>query len=651
MKKLTVLTLTLVLMLIAAMAVTPATAQEVHIPDAELAAVIREVLELPAGAAITADAMRDLRELDAYGRGIADLTGLEYAVNLTALNLGGDWINGEWRNNPISNVLPLASLTNLEALWLQRTAVSDVSALANLTNLEWLVLRDTGVSDVSALARLTNLEWLDLNYTGVSDVSALARLTNLEWLYLDYTNVSDVFALASLTNLEVLDLRGTAVSDVFALASLTNLEKLDLRNCPLNAAAHQTHIPAIQLNGTQVKFDPFKPIHLPEVPSLVSLIYFRPSDRPVRPNVDAEIDGLIKRVQRFYADEMERHGFGRKTFQFETDAHGNAVVHHVNGKFPNAHYQQNSYSWEDEIREQIYIPRRSITVHMLDSDPDRRSFTGAAGTGGGSPYGGGGADIDFWDWGTIAHELGHAFGMNYHDHRDRSLMSYQGFDGSLSPCFAAWLDVHPAFNPTVVQRGTRATVEMLPATLAAPPNAIRLRFTVTAPAGSLYQARLLTPEKNVVMGYAFNSGGLIGCKRIDGNPTSSTVEFVTPALAPDTESVELHIIGIDGDIVGGESFPIDVASLLPPAKVVSIPDPNLAAAVREALNMSAGETLTTRSILNLVELDARNRGIKSLTGLEHAVNLKEVDLGGVNTSAARDLSTVMRYPIFHRLKS
>ena len=350
---------------------------------------------------------------------------------------------------------------------------------------------------------------------------------------------------------------------------------------------------------------------------IVQLVYFRPSDIPVRPNVDAEINALIKKAQRFFADEMERHGFGRKTFQFEADANGNAVVHHVNGKFTEAHYQQNWGGWREETSEQIRMPRPNITVHMLEVE--------GIGTGGGNPFTGGGADIkEKWDWYSIAHELGHAFGMLYHDHRALSLMSYHGFDGSISPCFAAWLDVHPAFNPTVVQRGTRATIQMLPATLAAPPNTIRLRFTVTALAGSLYQARLLTPEKTLLPIY-HNSGGLIDCKRIDGNPTSSTVEFVT-ALTPDTESVGLQIIGIDGDRVGYKSFPIDVASLLPPAKVVSIPDPNLAAAVREALNLSAGETFTTHSILNLVGLQARNRGIKDLTGLEYAVNLASLDV-------------------------
>ena len=368
---------------------------------------------------------------------------------------------------------------------------------------------------------------------------------------------------------------------------------------------------------------------------IVRLVYFRPSDRPVRPDVDAEIDGPIKKAQQFYADEMERHGFGRKTFQFETDAHGNAVVHHVNGKFIEAYYRQNG-GWGTETREQIDRLPQSITVYMLDGNllPDS-----IAGTGGGSPYGGGRASIESWYWFTIAHELGHAFGMNYHDYRAPSLMSSGYLDEELSPCFAAWLDVHPAFNPTAVRIGTRATIQMLPATLAAPPNAIRLRFTVTAPAGSLYQARLLTPEKRTLDGYAFGSGGLMGCKRIDGNPTSSTVEFVT-ALASDTKSVSLQIIGIDGDEVGGKRFPIDVASLLPPAKVVSIPDPNLAAAVREALNMSSGETFTTHSILSLVSLGPTNRRIKSLTGLEHAVNLEWLYLDNTDVSDVSALANL-----------
>ncbi len=245
MKKLTILTLILVLTALVQLTAPPVQA-EVSIPDAELAAVIRETLELPAGAAITADAMRNLRGLHASSRGIADLTGLEHAVNLETLNL---------YDTDVSDVSALANLTNLKTLVLDSTDVSNVSALANLTNLEWLELDSTDVSDVSALANLTNLEWLWLNDTDVSDVSALANLTNLETLNLYDTDVSDVSALANLTNLETLNLYDTDVSNVSALATLTNLEWLELDSTDVSdvsALANLTNLEWLELDSTDV---------------------------------------------------------------------------------------------------------------------------------------------------------------------------------------------------------------------------------------------------------------------------------------------------------------------------------------------------------------------------------------------------------------
>ena len=57
------------------------------------------------------------------------------------------------------------------------------------------------------------------------------------------------------------------------------------------------------------------------------------------------------------------------------------------------------------------------------------------------------------------------------------------------------------------------------------------------------------------------------------------------------------------------------------AQVVDIPDPNLHSAVRESLNMPPGVPLTRAAILGLTKLDAENRGIVDLTGLEHATEL------------------------------
>lgn len=64
-------------------------------------------------------------------RGIADLTGLEYATNLTYLNLV---------INEISDISPLAGLTNLSDLDLGANAISDICSLWKLVNLRSLYI-------------------------------------------------------------------------------------------------------------------------------------------------------------------------------------------------------------------------------------------------------------------------------------------------------------------------------------------------------------------------------------------------------------------------------------------------------------------------------------------------------------------------------
>ena len=83
---------------------------------------------------------------------------------------------------------------------------------------------------------------------------------------------------------------------------------------------------------------------------VVRVIYFLPNDQEPDPDIDSKLDTLIKDVQNFYADQMERHGFGRKTFRLETDESGKTVVHHVKGEF-NETYYDNKISHKD--REEI----------------------------------------------------------------------------------------------------------------------------------------------------------------------------------------------------------------------------------------------------------------------------------------------------------
>lgn len=179
------------------------------IPDPNLAAAVRETLGLSEDAVLTAEVLQQLSTLEAPGSGIVDLTGLEYAVNLTSLDL----------TNFGDQELP--------------NQVSDISVVANLTGLKELYLGNTDVSDISVLANLTALEGLGLNYTPVSDISILANFKQLEVLDLDNTQVSDIVPLVENTGLD---------SDTF----------VNLVGTPLNAAAINTHIPALRERGVTV---------------------------------------------------------------------------------------------------------------------------------------------------------------------------------------------------------------------------------------------------------------------------------------------------------------------------------------------------------------------------------------------------------------
>ena len=57
-----------------------------------------------------------------------------------------------------------------------------------------------------------------------------------------------------------------------------------------------------------------------------------------------------------------------------------------------------------------------------------------------------------------------------------------------------------------------------------------------------------------------------------------------------------------------------------------MPDASLRTAVRSALNLDAGETLTQADMENLTELAAKNSQISNITGLDHATNLETLDL-------------------------
>ena len=306
-----------------------------------------------------------------------------------------------------------------------------------------------------------------------------------------------------------------------------------------------------------------------DAPYTVRLIYFLPSDRSPQQDIDTKIDTLIREVQQFYADEMERHGFGRKTFTFETDVNGKAVVHHVDGPFTDSYYRQNTaHKVREEIREQQFFAFHRNYAVVIDISSERVYGT-ACGEAKASldrndkmfviPASG-----ECFNFKVAAHELGHTFGLR-HDFRNNAyIMSYGSNQNKLSKCAAEWLDAHRFFNSSQTsfnesaQINKRAVIQMLQP-LAYSPKAVRLRFEVTDPDG-LHQAQLIIPTtaEDPVEGSKIK---LHECKSLSG--TSGSLEFITAELTvePDTE-VTLQVIDAHGDMTGQE-YPIQLDQLSP----------------------------------------------------------------------------------------
>ena len=177
----------------------------VDMPDDRLRAMLGAALgvdgDADGDAAITQGQMATLRTMSSRGDRhgtIADLKGIEFAVNATELVLN---------SNDISDLSPLAQLGALENLWLDNNQVVDLAPLAELASLRILKPQEQlcfgplatrgvdagcpastsatiGFSNISVLAKREKLVaiesgagllFLALNNNEISDISPLAE--------------------------------------------------------------------------------------------------------------------------------------------------------------------------------------------------------------------------------------------------------------------------------------------------------------------------------------------------------------------------------------------------------------------------------------------------------------------------------------------
>ena len=195
-----------------------------------------------------------------------------------------------------------------------------------------------------------------------------------------------------------------------------------------------------------------------------------------------------------------------------------------------------SYGYWDEIQEKF--DTRANNVYVIVWDNSVGHINGASGVGAGGRDGGGATVTARFHWTTVAHELGHTFGL-WHDFRDGNyIMSYgpTTIEDQLSACHAEFLSVHPYFDPDIPDEETPGPkIELIsPNTYPTGSTSVPVRLKVSDPDG-LHQVLLFVNSRG---GFAGGVYEVKACRGLSGEK-DTVIEFDYDGVVPSDGSTSL----------------------------------------------------------------------------------------------------------------
>lgn len=231
-------------------------------------------------------------------------------------------------------------------------------------------------------------------------------------------------------------------------------------------------------------------IALKKTAQQLHVVYFLGSDTEPVPDYERRLSELLLYLQQFYGREMQRHGYGARSFGLDIKSPGRVNIIEYKAKNPAAHYPyENGGGWKaaQELEEFFKAnPDRKKSQHTLVIMPTWNDEKNGPDNPGGVPFYGMGRNCFALDYpafdikhlgqktregqlltkwyGGLAHELGHGLNLP-HNHQTASdgkkygtaLMGAGNYTFGTSPTFltpasCALLDACEVFSVTPAQK-------------------------------------------------------------------------------------------------------------------------------------------------------------------------------------------------------
>ena len=218
--------------------------EDVWMPDVHLRFAVRTALDI-GSEALTQTKMLELTSLTAQKALISNLKGLEYAKNLTHLDVA---------SNQITSISVLQGLTKLVHINIEDNQVTDISALTHLTKLQYIYVAGNPITDLSPMGNrpILGASWpvvtsknspevriFDANLAAairkalrLADDASITESDMEQLISLTATNakIDSLRGLQYAKNLTSLDLSNNEIWSVSQITGLRKLTHLNLSN-------------------------------------------------------------------------------------------------------------------------------------------------------------------------------------------------------------------------------------------------------------------------------------------------------------------------------------------------------------------------------------------------------------------------------------